>query len=139
MASVNKVILVGNVGKDPEVRYLDSGVAVASITLATTERGYTLQNGTQVPDRTEWHNVIAWKHSAEYAEKYVKKGAQLFVEGKIVTKSWEKDGVKQYRTDIVAENIQLLGSKPAGSPEKPDNHTTQAPAAKNEGSDDLPF
>ena len=75
--SVNKVILIGNVGRDPEVRYLDSGVAVATFTLATSERGYTLQNGTQVPERTEWHNIVLWRGLAEVGEKYVRKGDKL--------------------------------------------------------------
>ena len=76
--SVNKVILLGNVGKDPEVRYLDGGVAVATFPLATTERGYTLPNGTKVPDRTDWHNIILWRGLAETAEKYVHKGDKLY-------------------------------------------------------------
>jgi single-strand DNA-binding protein len=141
--SVNKAILVGNVGKDPEVRYLDSGIAVATITLATTERGYTLGNGTVVPDRTEWHNVVAWRGLAEVAEKFVKKGSQIYVEGKITTRKWEKDGVARYSTEIVAETIELLGKRPEGSstesqpaaPKKPTNDTSAA----TESSDDLPF
>lgn len=82
--SVNKVILIGNVGRDPEVRYLDSGIAVASLPLATTDRAYTLANGTQVPERTEWHNLVLWRGLAETAEKYVHKGDKLYVEGKYV-------------------------------------------------------
>jgi single-strand DNA-binding protein len=109
--SVNKVILVGNVGKDPEVRYLEKNVAVANFPLATTERGYTMQNGTQVPERTEWHNIVAWRGLAEIAEKYIRKGSQLFIEGKIQTRSWERDGVKRYTTEIYADNIQMLGRK----------------------------
>jgi single-strand DNA-binding protein len=112
--SVNKVILVGNVGKDPEVRYIDKNVGVANFTLATTERGYTMQNGTQVPDKTEWHNIVAWRGLAELAEKYIKKGSQLYIEGKIQTRSWEKDGIKRYTTEIYAESIQLLGRRPDG-------------------------
>ena len=120
--SVNKVILVGNVGKDPEVRYMDSGIAVATITLATSERGYTLKNGTQVPERTEWHNIVAWRGLAEIAEKYIKKGSQIYVEGKITTRKWDKDGITRYTTEIIAENIELLGRKPeSGSSEKPNN------------------
>ena len=84
---MNKVILIGNVGKDPDVRYVDSNVAVASFPLATTERGYTLQNGTTVPDRTEWHNIILWRGLAQTAEKYVHKGDKLYIEGKIHTRS----------------------------------------------------
>jgi single-strand DNA-binding protein len=115
--SVNKVILVGNVGKDPEIRYLEKGVSVAEFTLATTERGYTMQNGTQVPDRTEWHNIKAWRGLSELAEKFIRKGTQLYVEGKIQTRSWEKDGIKRYATDIVADSIQLLGKRPEGGVE----------------------
>lgn len=142
--SVNKVILVGNVGKDPEVRYLDSGYAVATITLATSERGYTLQNGTQVPERTEWHQIIAWRGLAEIVEKYVKKGSQLYVEGKITTRSWEKDGIKRYSTEIVAENIELLGKRPetgtVSSQGPQPNRAAQQPGfAQGEDPDDLPF
>jgi len=110
--SVNKVILVGNVGRDPEVRYLERNVAVANFTLATTERGYTMQNGTQVPERTEWHNIVAWRGLAELAGKYIRKGRQLYIEGKIQSRSWEKDGIKRYTTEIYAESIQLLGNRP---------------------------
>ena len=92
MSSVNKVILVGNVGSDPEVRYLERGTAIANFNLATTERGYTMQNGTQVPDRTEWHPIVLWRNLAEWAEKYVRKGMKLYVEGKLQTRTWEKDG-----------------------------------------------
>ncbi|MDP4239295.1 MAG: single-stranded DNA-binding protein [Bacteroidota bacterium] len=109
--SVNKVILVGNVGKDPEVRYLEKNVAVANFTFATTDRAYTTQNGIQVPERTEWHNIVAWRGLAELAEKYIRKGSQLYIEGKIQTRSWEKDGIKRYTTEIFADNIQLLGRK----------------------------
>ncbi len=139
--SVNKVILLGHVGKDPEVRYLDKDVAVANFTLATTERAITLANGTQVPERTEWHNIVAWRGLATIAEKYIKKGTQIYVEGKIQTRSYEKDGIKRYTTDIVAENITLLGKKP-DSTEAPAS-VVQAPTADLQvpppGSDDLPF
>lgn len=110
--SVNKAILVGNVGKDPEVRYLDKGVAVANFSLATTERARTLPNGTLIPERTEWHNVVAWRGLAELAEKYIRKGSQLYVEGKLQTRTWEKDGVKHYITEVLAETINLLGKRP---------------------------
>jgi len=140
--SVNKVILVGNVGKDPEVRYLDKDVAVANFTMATTERAITLQNGTQIPERTEWHNIVAWRGLATLAEKYIKKGTQLYVEGKLQTRSWEKEGIKRYTTEIYAETIQLLGKKPESgdvlsavvvAPAVPD---IQAPPPSE---DDLPF
>ena len=108
MASVNKVILIGNVGADPEVRYLDRGVAIATFNLATTERGYTMQNGTQVPDVTEWHSIVLWRNLAEWAQQYVRKSMRVYVEGKLKTRSWEKDGQIRRKTEVVAENIQIL-------------------------------
>ena len=108
MSSINKVILVGNVGNDPEVRYLDRGVAIANFNLATTEKGYVMQNGTQVPDRTEWHPIVLFRNLAEWAEKYVRKGMKLYVEGKLQTRSWEKEGQIRHKTEIIAENVQIL-------------------------------
>ncbi len=106
--AVNKVILVGNVGKDPEVRYLDNDVAVANFTLATTERGFTTRSGQEVPERTEWHNIVAWRHLAKLSENYIKKGMKLYIEGKIRTRSWEdQNGVKRYTTEIFADEIEL--------------------------------
>lgn len=137
--SVNKVILVGNVGKDPEVRYVEKEVGVANFTLATTERGYTLQNGTQVPDRTEWHNIVAWRGLATLAEKYIKKGSQIYVEGKIQTRAYEKDGVKRYFTEIYAETIQLLGKKPETSDVAPSVAVDSASEVPPPAVDDLPF
>lgn len=114
MATVNKVILLGNVGKEPEVRYVEAGVAVAQFPLATTERGYKLQNGTEVPDRTEWHNIVAWRKQAEVIEKYVHKGDMLYVEGKIHSRSYDdKQGVKRYVTEIWADQIELIPRTPA--------------------------
>lgn len=111
---MNKVMLIGNVGKDPVVRYLDGGVCVASVTLATTERGYTLQNGTQVPDRTEWHDVIFWRGMAETVEKYVHKGDKLFVEGKIQTRTYiDKQGVQRRVVEVMAENMEMLTPRSA--------------------------
>lgn len=139
--SVNKVILIGNVGRDPDVRYLDKNVAVANFTLATTERGFTMQNGTQVPDRTEWHTIVAWRSLAELAEKYIRKGMQLYVEGKIQTRSWEKDGVKRYATEIVADTIQLLGKRQENEAAQAAT-PTPAPTAENapaSAEDGLPF
>lgn len=108
MSSVNKVILIGNVGSDPEVRYLDRGVCIANFNLATTERGYIMQNGVQVPDRTEWHPIVMWRNLAEWAEKYVKKGMKLYIEGKLQTRSWEKEGTIRKKTEIIVENVQIL-------------------------------
>jgi single-strand DNA-binding protein len=144
--SVNKVILVGHVGKDPEVRYLDKDVAVANFTLATTERGRKLQNGTEIPERTEWHNIVAWRGLAEISEKYIRKGSQLYIEGKIQTRSWEKDGVKRYTTEIYAETINLLGKRPENteplSPTVASNTSNTSPDALQSPphtEDDLPF
>ena len=110
--SVNKVILIGNVGKDPDVRYLDNGVAVATFSLATTERGYTLQNGTQVPDRTDWHNVILWRKLAEVVEKYVHKGDKLYIEGRVRYTTYDdKRGVRHNLTEIWADNMEMLSPK----------------------------
>lgn len=108
MSSVNKVILIGNVGADPEVRYLDRGAAFGSFNLATTERGYIMQNGTQVPDRTEWHAIVCFRGLAEWVERYVRKGQKIYIEGKLQTRSWEKEGQLRRKTEIVAENIQIL-------------------------------
>ena len=158
--SVNKIILLGHVGKDPEVRYFDNGGAVANFTLATTERGYTAANGTQVPDRTEWHNIVLWRGLAEIAEKYVKKGSKLYIEGKIRTRSYDDAaGNKRYITEIWGDNMELLDRKPDSSNLASGPQTTleknvqgmvkQSPeplnpplAGKNETtdmSDDLPF
>ena len=111
--SLNKAMLIGNVGRDPEVRYLDgqSGSAkVATFTLATTER-YRDRNG-EVRENTEWHNIVAWRNTADVVEKYVKKGTQLYIEGRIRTRSWDdQTGNKRYTTEIIADNLQLLGKK----------------------------
>lgn len=151
--SVNKVILLGNVGRDPEVRYLDSGVAVATFSLATTERGYTLQNGTQVPDRTEWHNIVLWRGLAETAEKYVHKGDKLYIEGKIRTRSYDdQTGAKRYVTEVFADTMEMLTPKSASAsgnaPFAPQAGATaqlqqpvqpQAAPAQDNPTDDLPF
>lgn len=114
--SVNKVILIGNVGKNPDVRHLDRNVAVANMVIATTERAYTLQNGTQVPERTEWHNVVLWGGLAEVAEKYVHKGDRIYIEGKIRTNTYEdQNGIRRYRTEILAETMEMLSSRSASA------------------------
>ncbi len=110
MAGVNKVILVGNLGKDPQVRYLDSGVAVANFSLATTEN-YKNKEGERV-SQTEWHNVVLWRGLAEVAEKYIKKGSSVYIEGRIRTRKWEdKEGVTRYSTEILGDNMTMLGGK----------------------------
>ena len=105
---MNKVMLIGNVGKEPEVRYVDQGQPVARITLATTERGYTLQNGTRVPDRTEWHNVILWRKLAEIVERYVHKGDKLYVEGRIHYASYDDKRPDSLGSGIDSNNSQVF-------------------------------
>jgi single-strand DNA-binding protein len=108
--SVNKVILLGNVGRDPDIRYVAQGRPVATFSMATTERGYTNSNGVQVPERTEWHNIVMWGRHAEVAEKYIRKGTQLFVEGQLRTRMWEdRNAIKHYVTEIHVDNFELLG------------------------------
>lgn len=152
---MNKVMLIGNVGKEPQVRYLDTGICVAQISLATTEKGYTLQNGTQVPDRTEWHSVIFWRKQAEVVEKYVHKGDKLYVEGKIQSRDWaDKQGVSHKVYEIMADNLELLSSKtqtpsqpvgtsaPMAAPAaKPVEVTPKTPAAvtPSQNQDEYPF
>ena len=119
--SVNKVILIGNVGREPNVRYVDRDVAVASLSLATSDRAYTLPNGTQVPERTEWHNIVLWGGLAEVAEKYVHKGDRIYIEGKIRTNTYEdQNGIRRYRTEILAETMDMLSSRAAGAAPTPD-------------------
>lgn len=123
--SLNKVILIGNTGKDPEVRYFDSGICVANFSLATSERGYTLANGTVVPERTEWHNIVCKGDQAKFVEKWVKKGSSLYVEGKIRYRQYEtKQGEKRFVTDIHADKIEFFsfGTK------REDNHRQNTPA-----------
>ncbi|MDD2292625.1 MAG: single-stranded DNA-binding protein [Bacteroidales bacterium] len=108
--ALNKALLIGNVGKDPEVRHLEGGASVATFTLATTER-YKDRNG-EMKENTEWHNIVAWRQLAELASNYIKKGTQIYVEGRIRSRSWDdQNGNKRYTTEIIADSIQLLGRK----------------------------
>lgn len=110
--SVNKVILIGHVGQTPDVKHFDGGNAVASFSLATTERAYTAQNGTRVPERTEWHSVVVWGGLAKVVEQYVDKGSKLYVEGKIKTRSYDDaKGIKRYITEIYVDELQMLSTK----------------------------
>jgi single-strand DNA-binding protein len=132
MAGVNKVILVGNLGKDPQVKYLDNGIAVANFSIATTEN-YKNKEGERV-SQTEWHNIVLWRGLAEVAEKFLKKGASVYIEGKIKTRKWEdKEGVTRYSTEILADNMTMLGGK--SSSEAP----IANPPNSVESKDDLPF
>jgi single-strand DNA-binding protein len=143
MAGVNKVILVGNLGRDPEVRYLEGGTAVANFPLATSET-YKDKQGRRV-EHTEWHNIVVWRGLAEVAEKYLKKGMQVYVEGKLRTRSWDdKDGNKKYTTEIVADNMTILtrkeegGQSQGGGAQGSQGHSSPGIAPSNE-TDDLPF
>ena len=144
--SLNKVQLIGNVGKDPDVRYLDNGVAVAAFPLATTERGYTLANGTQVPERTEWHNIVLWRGLAETAEKYVHKGDKLYIEGKIRSRSYDdQNGIKRYVVEIFGDNMEMLtprpvaGGQPQQAASQPQPSAPVQPARQVDAAEDLPF
>ena len=107
---VNKVILVGNLGNDPEVRYMPNGNAVANVSLATSDSWKDKNTGEQ-QERTEWHRVVFFNRLAEIVEQYVKKGSKIYVEGRLQTRSWEQDGVKRYTTEIVASEMQMLDSR----------------------------
>ena len=155
---INKAILVGNLGKDPEVRYLDQGVAVANFSIATTE-SYRTRDGQQ-NDRTQWHNIVMWRGLAETAGKYLKKGSTVYLEGKIINRSWDDaNGEKKYRTEIEVDKMVMLDSRGAGLNEggfgnqgggqQFGNSNTAKPAAEKpasidtrvseEEADDLPF
>ncbi len=136
MSGVNKVILVGNLGKDPEVRYLYSGVAVANFSLATTEN-YKNKEGERV-SQTEWHNIVFWRGLAEVAEKYLKKGDSVYIEGKIRTRKWEdKEGNTRYSTEILADNMTMLGKK--NSKETLNQELSSNEKLESNDQDDLPF
>ncbi|MES2733322.1 MAG: single-stranded DNA-binding protein [Bacteroidota bacterium] len=152
MAGVNKVILVGNLGKDPEVRHLDGDKKVAKFPLATTE-AYRDRNGQRV-ENTEWHNVEFWGSITEVIEKYLKKGSQVYIEGKLRTRSYEdKEGVKKYVTEVIGQNLTLIGGKPTDSPGEGNYseaaasnaskgsrvNETSPPFVTNNDVDDLPF
>jgi single-strand DNA-binding protein len=152
MAGINKVILVGNLGKDPEVRHLESGSAVANFPLATSEV-YTDKNGQRIT-QTEWHNVVLWRRNAEVAEKYLSKGRQVYIEGKLRTRNWtDRDGNTRYTTEVVGDLLQLLGSRPEGDADRNAQSQSEGSPESNKGQsvsqepeltpgtpeDDLPF
>ena len=149
MAGVNKVILIGRLGKDPEVRHLESGTAVANFTMATTE-SYRDRNTGERKEITDWHNIVLWRGLADVAEKYLKKGNLVYIEGKLKTRSWEdKDGNTRYTTEVVADNMTMLGGKPSDAMGDGDfRQETKMPATQaagpdlntaNDDTDDLPF
>lgn len=150
---INKVILVGNLGKDPEVRYTSNGGAVANLTIATSEQWTDKQSG-QKQEKTEWHRVVMFGKLGEIAGEYLRKGSQVYLEGRLQTREWEKDGVKRYTTEIVANDMQMLGGRggsggstdfnqDAPAQSAPAQSTpAQAPqqtATANDFDDDIPF
>ena len=150
MAGVNKVILIGNLGIDPEVRTLESGVKVARLSVATSE-SYTNREGVKV-EQTEWHSITLWRQLAEVAEKYLSKGNKVYIEGKLRTRSYtDKEGIEKYTTEIIADNMQMLGGSGSDSGARSENtssgsqNTSQNPQSqpategKKTEADDLPF
>jgi len=146
MSGVNRVILVGRLGKDPEVRNLESGATVANFTLATSE-SYKDKTTGEKKEVTEWHNIVLWKNLAEISQKYLHKGDMVYIEGKLRTRSWEKEGVTRYTTEVVADNMTMIATKGAGGgaasgysqsqPSASEGIRTTAPA--DTSTDDLPF
>ena len=130
--------MIGNVGRDPEIHYYEADQCVASFTLATTERGYTLPNGTSVPDHTDWHNIVLFKALAKYAEKYIHKGDKLYIEGRVRYRSYDdKKGVRRYVTEIYGDNLEWLST-----PRKAENVSEEKAGSNAAGSADnskLPF
>lgn len=140
--SINQVLLAGNVGKDPEIRTLDGGVKVATFSLATSTGGYKKQDGTDVPEKTQWHSIVAWRGLADIAEKYVHKGDKVIIMGALQYREYEKDGIKRYVTDILAYDLMLSG-KGESSNSKPPLTAEDAPSQSDFQPigpvDDLPF
>lgn len=148
MASVNMAIVVGFVGDDPRINQTQSGRKVASFSIATTEKGYTTQSGQQIPDRTEWHNVVCWGKTAEVVEKFVRKGSSLYIQGKMRTRYYEKDGQTRYVTEIECESMQMLDrraesqqSQYQGVSQSPMQGCASSPQVQEQkkDDDDLPF
>ena len=147
MSGVNKVILIGRLGKDPEVRNLENGVSVANFTMATSE-SYKDRTTGEKKEVTEWHNVVLWRGLAEISQKYLHKGDLVYIEGKLRTRSWEKEGVTRYTTEIVADNMTMLGSKGGGSggssssdygSRSAERTPSESYGGGNDSTDDLPF
>ena len=140
MASVNKVILVGGLGKDPEVRFMPNGEAVANFSLATNETWKDKAGVKQ--EKTSWHNIVAYRKLAEIIGEYLKKGSQVYIEGKLQTREYEKDGQKRYVTEIIADTMQMLGGKPDSQSAKenaPKRDNVQTNASFDDFADDVPF
>lgn len=137
---MNKVMLIGNVGKEPDVRYYEADQAVAQLPLATTERGYTLPNGTQVPEHTDWHNLVFYRSLAKVVEKYVHKGDKLYVDGRIRYRYYDDQrGQRRFVTEVLVENMEMLTPKPTGNTTaEPAPTQPQQPEPDNDDSQ-LPF
>jgi single-strand DNA-binding protein len=143
MAGVNKVILVGNLGQDPEIRYMPDGTAVANFSVATSETWKDKQTG-EKKERTEWHRVVAWRVLGELCGKYLSKGSKVYVEGKLQTRSWEKDGVTRYTTEINATDVQFLSTRdnasgPRATGRQPVDQGYPEPPMPDNHDDDIPF
>lgn len=148
MSGVNKVILVGRLGKDPEVRNLDSGVSVANFTIATSESYKDRVTG-EKKEVTEWHNIVLWRGLAEIAQRYLHKGDMVYIEGKLRTRSWEKEGVTRYITEVVGDNMTMLSTRGGGSSVQSDSNMSSSSQEKtsqesfrtpvDNSTDDLPF
>ena len=144
MSGVNKVILVGRLGKDPEVRNLDNGATVANFTVATSE-SYKDKTTGEKKEITEWHNIVLWRGLAEISQKYLHKGDMVYIEGKLRTRSWEKEGVTRYTTEVIADNMTMLSTKGSGnsggsySPVEATADSYRAHAPVDNSTDDLPF
>lgn len=138
---MNKVMLIGNVGKEPDVRYYDADQCVANVSLATSERGYTLKNGTQVPERTDWHNLVFYRQLAKIVEQYVHKGDKLYVEGRLRYNTYDdQQGKRRYVTDIIVDNMEMLTPKMQNQPKNDsDAHTASRGEAQEQTDKDLPF
>ena len=140
MAGINKVILVGRLGKDPEVRYTADGTAVANFSVATSDEWKDKDSG-EKKERTEWHRIVAWRKLGEICGEYLAKGRQVYVEGKLQTKSWEKDGVTRYTTEIVASDVQFLGGRNSGDAVRSSSvsENRSGPPIPDSQNDDIPF
>jgi len=142
MAGINKVILVGRLGSDPEVRYTPDGTAVANFSIATSDEWTDKATG-EKKERTEWHRVVAWRKLGEICGEYLSKGRQVYVEGKLQTRSWEKDGVTRYSTEIIASDVQFLGGRNATdsyrSSETAPSQGYEGPQLTDRHDDDIPF
>jgi single-strand DNA-binding protein len=142
MASVNKVILIGNLGRDPEVRYTTSGTAVANFTMATTDRWNDAATGER-KERTEWHRIVVWAKQAEIVGEYLRKGRQVYIEGSLQTREWtDREGNKRYTTEVRAQRVQMLGGRPGSRDEAPEDERTAASVAEPDSGfeeDDIPF